>query len=291
MFVTKEAFMDYNMEVWQTLYEEDFNSDRFLYHYTNFSKALKILCGKQLKFSKLNLMNDTMEAKPKIFFDDQTDSSAFKNIVQYFRHTNSQYLQLLCMSQDSKEKLTTDKKHVYYSDYSGRGFALPRMWAQYADNNNGVCFIFDKSKLVSKIKDTLDVGLIFDGDVRYISNFEQIDLNLMGVVDHVKKASGGTTLFRNIKEIDFLKRHKNFVDYNYFRKLKDWEHEQEYRFLAYGDEDYYIHDISEVIVGIVVGEAIDNINLKTIELLGENKFEIMKILFNCDGCNLKNINE
>ena len=35
-------------------------------------------------------------------------------------------------------------------------FYLPRMWAQYGENHKGVCFIFDKAKLIKKITKELN---------------------------------------------------------------------------------------------------------------------------------------
>ena len=44
-------------------------------------------------------------------------------------------------------KLHTNSEKIKYNDYTGRGFSLPRMWAQYANNNDGVCFVlFSTSK-------------------------------------------------------------------------------------------------------------------------------------------------
>lgn len=283
--------MEDRFDVWQTMYEEDFEKNKFLYHYTNVSKAFKILYGKQLKFSKLNLMNDTLEAKPKLSFDKHIDSTTFQKIIHHFGYTNNHYLQLLCMSKDSTTTMTALNDRTLYSDYSGRGFALPRMWAQYADNNNGVCFIFDKLKLIKIIKDTLGVELIRKGNVNYVSHFKPLNIDITSVLEHVKKSGSKSDIVRNINELDFLKKYQNFVQYNYFSKLDDWKGENEYRFLAYGDQDNYIPNIFQAIAGIVVGESIETSNLKIIELLSENQFEIMKISFNCNGCMLTNINE
>lgn len=278
-------------DIWKTMYEEDYDNSLFLYHYTNVSKASKILYGKKLKFSKLHLMNDTLEAKPKIVLKEHIDSSLFNEIVEHFSYTNNNYLQLLCMSKDVDIKLSTDSERTLYSDYSGRGFALPRMWAQYADNNNGVCFVFDKSELIKLIQDNLLAGLIEHKDVRYVSNFESLDKEMESVIEYVKRFSCKTEVVKNINNVDFLKRYKNFMTYNYFSKLDDWKGENEFRFLAYGDEDYFIPDIFKAIVGIVVGESIEDTDIKIIELLNDNNCEIMKISFDYNGCTLKNVYE
>lgn len=286
-----EVKMNTFFDPWQTLYEGDFSADRFLYHYTSFDKAIKILHGKKLKFSKLNLMNDTLEAKPKLNLQTPEDVKYLSDVIQHFGYTNNHFLQLLCMSEDKKTKISATSQRVYYSDYSGRGFALPRMWAQYADNNNGLCIIFKKNKLISLIKKSLDSRLIHNGSVEYVSHYVSSDIviNIDNVIEYVKRIKKENKTVRTIDDLTFLNRNKNFVKYNYFSKLDDWGTENEYRFLAYGDEDYYIDEIFDVIAGIVVGEQIDEAHLRIIKNLCEDKFELMKISFNCDGCNLQEI--
>ena len=123
------------LELWRTLYENEFNPNAYLYHYTNISSATKILYYQNLKFSKLTKMNDTLEAKPKISQENAKNSDNIADIVQYFQDTNNK-LQLLCMSRDFGNSRTTVDEITKYSDFSGRAFALPRMWAQYASNNS-----------------------------------------------------------------------------------------------------------------------------------------------------------
>lgn len=283
--------------VWKTIYENDFCSDKFLYHYTGILKAFKILHGNQLKFSKLSLMNDTLESKPRLNTNDKTNELSM--IISHFSYTNNNYIQLLCMSQDSKIKKTISKKSKdFYEDFSGRGFALPRMWAQYAENNNGVCFIFDKSKLTFCIEKQLKNNLILSNSIDYVSNFKSTEFNqdvyndFLIYIDQKKDSTDQKNIYKqkNKKDCDFLKNHLDFVMFNYFTKLDDWKNENEYRFLAYGKKEYYVPNIFDSIVGIVVGEKIEDSNLTIIKLLcPKRQFEIMKIHFNCNGCKLTEV--
>ncbi len=277
-----------NIGIWKTIYEEDFDRDMFLYHYTNVEKAFKILDGKTLKFGRINNMNDTLESKPKIPNMSNDDMLTISSLINLLKYTNNSFVQLLCMSLDDIIQVEAHSQRQYYGDYSGRGFALPRMWAQYADNNNGICLIFDKSKLSSIIKEQLNRKLIDHGRVSYLSHFEHVNFSFNNVIEDSKKYIKKYNLSRDNDILLFARAHQNFTRYNYFVKLDDWKGEKEYRFLAFDREDIYIKDIQSALVGIVVGEKISDTNLKIIKYLVDEKIEIMKISFNCDGCALLN---
>ena len=49
-----------------TLFDPEYSSDLFLYHYTSFKNACKILYSNSLKFSSLSNTNDTNESKPPV---------------------------------------------------------------------------------------------------------------------------------------------------------------------------------------------------------------------------------
>lgn len=278
-------------DLWYTMHNSDFNNSRYLYHYTNINKAIKILYGDCLKFSKLNSLNDTLESKPKISNKSFDDSDKFTEALKYFRNMANNNLQLLCFSKDSSEYLLepTDLKTVL-TDYSGRGFALPRMWAQYGDNNNGTCLIFDKEKLKSIIGCYLGPMLISDDSVKYINNFSDVCIDYNEINNLLKLNSTiGSKENEYVFFLNFVKNNLEFTKYNYFTKLDDWEREQEYRFLALGSEDYFIKNISDALVGIVIGEKTDNADQSLILAMSKENCEVMKITFSFKGCNLQRI--
>jgi hypothetical protein len=278
--------MNFDNNAWLTLYQENFERKRYLYHFTSIEKATLILDGDSLKFSKITSTNDTLEAKPKMSYYDISSNKKLNDIFNCTSNINKKYIQLLCFSMDIDKIKTSDNEKIYLSDYSDRGFALPRMWAQYAHDNDGVCFVFDKEKLSKAINESLNKSLITEGAIEYVSqytnlNFDYDKLNFL--------LNSESELVKCINFVDFLKSNKEYTKYNYFYKLKDWANENEYRFLAYGDNDFYIKNIKETIVGIIIGERIKPSDEKIIKFFCKDVCEIKKISFSYSGCLITNI--
>lgn len=274
--------MNIDNNAWLTLYQKEFNRTNYIYHFTSIEKAILILYGDSLRFSKTTSLNDTLEAKPKISSSDKD----FNAIFNCLKKMNDEYIQLLCFSKDSEKHLETSNNIKYFSDYKGRGFALPRMWAQYAHDNDGVCFVFNKEKLSEIIKNTLHNCLIKNSDVKYISQFEDLDFNYKKL-DFLKDQD--IEIINSINIAQFLKEHEEYTEYNYFYKLDDWSNENEYRFLAFSNEELYIKNMKRAIVGIVIGERIKPSDEKIIKYFVDDICEIKKISFTYNGCLLQNI--
>lgn len=282
--------MEIHNEAWLTLYEKNFDKDKFIYHFTDVDKAIKILHGNSLKFSKISKTNDTLESKPKIC---TTTASNTNNIIKHFRELNKLYIQLLCFTKDEEldTSNTTPVGKLFYTDYSGRGFALPRMWAQYAKNNTGICFVFDKNKLKQLIYDEVGIGLIHDQSIRYINKFDKYDIDQ----DKLNKLLDQVSLYdskfqKDLFSIAFLKKNIEFTEYNYFTKLSDWSGESEYRFLAFGADDFYVKNIHSTIIGIVIGENIEPAYESILKNMCNDLCEIKKIIFSYEGCKITTVN-
>ena len=135
--------------VWSPLYKVD--RTKYLYHYTSVEKAFKILYYKTLQFANITTTNDIFEQKPKLSFDE-TDLNTFdmvRTIQKYFLKEQNR-VRILCFSQDYEKDINMDNlsRDQRRANVIGRGFALPRMWAQYSSNNEGVCLIINKDKQV-----------------------------------------------------------------------------------------------------------------------------------------------
>lgn len=301
-----ENFMEF--DVWKPLYVDEFKYDKYLYHYTSIESAIKIICCNKLLFSPLSQTNDLLEAKMKIVFEKNniTDWSKYqekvKIISNYFKQ-HVQIVQLLCLSMDTKIRKNDKMKYKdligakdMYFDISGRGFALPRMWAQYASNNVGICFIFNQKKLVKLCED--QIAFIKCGPVGYSKFFDAYYIDEKRVDSLYKKFS----MVENgsLPLVDMIQNDKEFLKYNFFTKLNDWENEQEYRIIALTDrkdkQDFRlsIKGILSCVEGIVIGEKIDVAYEKMIKLLiksvkGDlktNKIEVKKIQFDNYMCKL-----
>ncbi|WP_285958930.1 DUF2971 domain-containing protein [Thomasclavelia spiroformis] len=279
------------IDVWQTLFAKGFDDKKYLYHYTNIDKAIKIIHSNSLRFSSISTTNDTSEQKIKIHFpkndtlNEELYNEKVKVISDYLKKHHPQF-HLLCFSTDTKltekekrslmEKMSERK--LYY-DVTGRGFALPRMWAQYASNNEGVCFVINKEKLMKQIMSKVEVYKY--QNVRYKKAFDNYILSKEKIDSLYKKissnANGSMTL------VNLFQKDDDFVKYNYFEKLDDWKNEQEFRILAYIDDPEYImsiDDFNTYIEGVVIGEKIDPAYEKVIRKL------ISEI---CKECSVKKI--
>lgn len=276
--------MKFDNFAWLTLYDENFNNEEYLYHFTSVEKATKILNGDSLKFSTINSTNDTLEAKPKMSYTAIKSDEKLNNSFNKINKINEKYIQLLCFSKDGCKK-SADTEYLQF-DYSNRGFALPRMWAQYAQDNNGVCFVFNKKKIQELIQTHLSESLIYFGDVIYVNQYKKLEFDYANL----------NKLFENMSEtncffnyVSFLKNNQSYTVYNYFNKLQDWSNENEYRFLAFGDNDLFVKGIKDALIGIIIGERIKETDEKIIKFFCDDICEIKKISFSYNGCLLKNI--
>lgn len=266
----------------------------FLYHYTTMEKAYSIICSNELWFSDLNSTNDIFEQKVKISFEDikkthdRSDPIEKIRILRKYMDRSRACIKLLCFSKDvcyseSREENAYIKlQESLLPDYRainviGRGFSLPRMWAQYASDNKGVCFIFNRSKILDKVKGIQHSFM--SGDVEYhplyspyIMSVDEFDKTYNLITDQYDDA---------IKTM--LKEEYRFLRYDLFSKLSDWNNENEYRIVIAnysGEKTVKLKRIKEAIEGIVVGANTDSANATIIKLLGEKyELDVRKIVY------------
>lgn len=289
------------MEVWQTLFHNKFDTQKYLYHYTSFDKALKIINSNKLLFSSITNTNDTTESKLKISFDkpDQMTDAEFdlarEMVLNYFNSFSASF-KLMCFSMDSVLPSKYYNGNVYnnikdqYYDYSGRGFALPRMWAQYANNNTGVCFIFNKQSILEKLS---SIARHYEFPVSYkpfTQRYKIAPSSFRTLYEKISHDGNGNLTFYDYV-IRSNKRMPQYIEYNYFTKLDDWANEQEYRILALVDDEKaipYIDKISSSVEGIVLAEKIDESSENVIRCFSKSKrftkdtADIKKVKFDSD---------
>lgn len=298
-------------EVWSTWHDEKFNCSKYLYHYTNIEKACKILFHKNLRFSFLSKTNDTAESKIKLEFmnDGKIENFIQKTeIIRNYMKNHNEFLQLLCFSMDEEriedKKVFTKKDDKFFVDMSGRGFALPRMWAQYADNNCGVCLIINKENFESELARNYGILKIYYNKVFYKDAFASFSMPVETIdnLSHSIKEDSAST----VSGYRFLKEHPDFVKYSYFTKYMDWMNEKEYRYLISSDNKNAkeIKNIYRYLEGVVVGEKIDSVDEWLIyslveklnkqiidcdnkEQIEKKKIEVKKICFDYNCINLK----
>jgi hypothetical protein len=279
-------------DTWRTLLTDDFETDKYLYHYTTVTKLIKILSSQELRFSSLNQTNDTTESKTKIRFleDDEKeniDNEQARIINQYITQRNKNVC-LLCFSKDVKLKPTEKEriKQLYadpdrdiFFDVTGRGFALPRMWAQYAGNHEGACLVIDKKELEKRIKN--DVANFQQGSVQYKGAFSPYFIGKKdadSIFTKIKNEANGQMVL-----VKLMETNSAFIRHNYFTKQKDWESEREYRYIALTDNEASNHQkvsgLFTFLKGIVLGEKIDPAFEKAIRMMVGKVCEVKKIIF------------
>lgn len=272
----------YNYKVWAPL--EKIDRKKYLYHYTSIEKAIKILYYETLQFSSITTTNDIFEQKPKLSFEDSDIEISIKakKIQNYFNKQRNR-VKILCFSQDNQkiikdENLPKDKQ---LANVIGRGFALPRMWAQYASNSEGVCFIINKEKLLRQLS-IQEIDFI-DRKVEYVKNYSTLKMNSDEITLLCKKIDSKSCDVIS----EMIKNNFKYVKFNYFTKLDDWKTENEYRIIIISNEDsekdtVKINNLFSFLEGIVIGYNINDENrfiLKKIVEERKNNFIIRQIYF------------
>ena len=281
-------------DVWRSLHDGNFESDKYLYHYTNFDSAIKIIHSECFRFSTITKTNDTTESKLKISYDGVCDASDdIHETMSKFLENNIKLVRFLSFSTDvpidytdpALQQFLGEDHRRKYRDVSGRGFALPRMWAQYATNNGGVCFIVNKNNLEAKINEEVYCK---HSTVNYKRFFETYKVSKEYLSEFSKKTkNAGAIAFEKMIQND-----ETFCKYSFFTKSIDWKGEHEYRYITVVDKidkNVYVKGLFDYLEGIIVGENIDSAYKKVIQSLLKGDPQVMSIVFDSTGSTLREI--
>jgi hypothetical protein len=146
---------------------------------------------------------------------------------------------ICCFCKDSKiTGEIWDNNPILY-----KGYCRSRMWSQYAENQKGVCLIFNRKGLIDIIRSISDLKS-FEKEIVYDDNlsglFSAYDIEYS---ENINK----TALERSIEYID------NYL----FMKLNDYSHEQEYRIALFSDKynegDCEKINFGDSLEGIIIG--------------------------------------
>jgi hypothetical protein len=208
-----------------------------VFHYTKKSTALeKILFDKKVKISQFEFTNDPRETRERLFhfisLDDERNDTADWIRRETVRIIKQEW-KVLCVSQhhpklnppyisilDKHEVLNpNDSSSLYFNTFMA-GSYRPRMWAQYAENHQGLCIKFNGVKLDNRIRDQLGSSCkICCGEVIYSDHW--LLEPLMIDLDKHLESNNPTQELRSyiLKEYERL----------FLLKAKDWETEYEFR--------------------------------------------------------------
>lgn len=215
-----------------SIVRESFNNTQRLYHYTSFESACKILGSQKLRFSRLGKMNDLTESHKVKLYDSVgiTDKKNKESQNEIQEDIDS------FMSNLSQLSLSLDKPNK-------SGYEILPMWGHYANSGSGVCFVFDKQKMIEQMKKVQ--GIICHDRVKY----------------NLKTTTG-------VSENEFFESKKSpqklraFCKNNFFSKTSDWKYEQEYRALAKSDKELFL-DVNNCIHSIIMYDGTGNLQKRT----------------------------
>ena len=191
--------------------KEEFYKTEKLYHYTSFEKALGILETNELWFGYLKDLNDINELYRPMFFERLTPE----------------------IERMAKKELEKYQQLSLTRDFCRCGFDIPAMWGHYGDKGKGVCFIFDKAKLLTGLPSN-----IYHDKVDYVSPDYPFSVSFR-VKDGIVKP------FTPIDISEF-----------FFKKTCDWAYEQEYRLLVYTSEKERCKlPLNDSLIAIVIRDA------------------------------------
>lgn len=235
-----------------------------LYHYTRARALAPIGRGRCLRFRPLAAMNDPQEALFTTGFQTgllgrpgedlvlTAAEAAVFNATDWTSAINQtrRSVKVGAFSTDVAPDVSdVDPEHPELSVprriAALRGFAHPRMWAQYGDDGRGACLVFDLAVLRDDVRRFTEArGITWAyGDVVYQSVGVEQNLGFFDARRLVHDGVGATLL-------------ANFAD-SFLAKHPDWAHEQEFRFLvADGTSESLDVPISnDAVVGLVLGPA------------------------------------
>ena len=187
------------------LQNED-NTPRFLYHYTKFESAIRILASGRLFMRSLEKQNDPWEFLDREDTGIAVINQSIEESSENLRKHDHAIAERKNFVRQTSFSIDTERLH---------GWNLTRMWAQYADNHNGVCLIFDYKQLC----DDFEAAFADKAPPPFHNPIDYVNLHKLDKLE--EKYWEPNTTFLDEAHIELL-----------FTKHNDFEHEQEYRFLA-----------------------------------------------------------
>lgn len=240
-------------------------SDQLLYHYTKMSTARHhIFKTGRMKMNSFRAMNDPKESRTWKFnlsgancgklTCKEWDELGAKLSTRFKDHARG-----LCFCQDVGP-LTGD----HLAEISRRGFARPRMWAQYAETHTGICLVFDRAKLSRQVAlACVNAFALLQGKVAYQDRHIAPDL-----LGHYEINLDRLT--RLGFERYWQEHATQYCGRLFFEKNADWRDEWEYRFVAFFPDTPEIYvDMADALVGVIFGT----------EAKPEDEDEIIKVLW------------
>lgn len=212
-------------------FKKKFNDAEKLYHYTSFDNAMAIIATGKLRFSQLCNLNDVNEACRSEYIDIDRATS-LSDVKEGFSLLDKGVI-TKAIQKFQQISLSIDDK-----DNNIRGFAISPMWGHYAQKGTGICIVFDKEKLTSRLNSD-DYGIILYG--KDVDGSVIIPSNNMGDC------------------LGFITNHKKEI---FFTKTSDWSYEQEFRIVKMSKRktNRYL-SVKNAIIAVIINTSEENKNI------------------------------
>lgn len=219
---------------------------QWVYHYTSLETALeRLLPSGSLRLGPFALVNDPREAKAWLFSItaryDGPDADEFQELQKRATSLVKDHCKILCVGQDDPRSVSDPANHLFH-----RGYARPRMWAQYGGGHRGVCLVLDRAALNASIEEGLaGQSRLYAGPVEY-RNFHPDDYRAFDLDYEDLRSSTLEAVLQ--AQVD------TFYRTFFFTKAEDWSSEIEWRWVLSGsnDEPVYV-SLGSSLKAIVLG--------------------------------------
>lgn len=252
------------------------SADELVYHYTKAETARDhILRNKTLKLGTYARTNDPKETKAWQFSlgtNESRDLGAYKfrETSERFSAALKEHAKVVCFSTDKAPLIGDHARDILH-----RGYAKPRMWAQYAENHAGVCLVFRKEALIAAVRQHAMHELLFAGHVDY----RNVPL-LTSLTPHAFMID--VDLYETLGPTAYAKSHlQTHYRELFFEKLLDWRDENEWRIVLLGDaagDEYFQYN--SALVGVMHGAEIEEkVSREITEMTDDREVEHMGLIW------------
>ncbi len=229
----------------------DIDDTNLMFHFTKTLTGLDyIIANKRLKFNSLVNLNDAKEYS-KIFhkfvnYDDPLDLWG-EDISEQLNEQIKKKYGIICFCSNIKPKVFDQNYVGKETDLFQPAWKRSRMWTQYADNNSGLCFIFQRDRISNIVSQNHQYSLgnvsyrYFDENDPVIHDIETLDIEKV----------------KNNREEYIDSYIKKYFSFLFYTKNVDYRDEAECRLLTNDISDNYF-DISDSLFGIIIGHRTPN---------------------------------
>jgi len=230
------------------------NSKNTVFHYTTAMTLFEhILPTNKIRMSMSKNTNDPYESNKYYFHGNfknvelpgQNRANLLGLLNNQFDLIRRNFSKLLCLSKN------TNKIEGYFKS---------RMWAQYGDNNKGVCLAFNKTNLINALKNEIEV--LNHKCITYVDIFNHEDYTFNISTKDLNNDPYQVAYKKFIEKLEII----------FLKKLQDFKDEDEYRIIGFNkseqDEDL---EYKDSLIAIIVGDRFPDGLLPSLQFFCKNK--------------------